>query len=115
MKPKILDSQFYHGTSSQIQIGDYLVPTARSLARYRKSRVFITDSIDAALFYAKKNAEKHGGDPVIYKVEPDYFSISKISKTDYVTTNAKVVGVINLDEIKQDEDNKDQKDETKAD
>ena len=99
MKPKILNSQFYHGTSSNISVGEYLVPTARALSRYKKSRVFITDSIDAALFYAKKNVEKHGGDPVIYKVQPDYFSISKISKTDYVTTNAKVVGTVELDEI----------------
>ena len=98
MEPK----KFYHGTSTTYNIIDEISPATRStnnkLHKFVKSaKVCITDDIDAAKYYANKAVEEKGGEPIIYAVLPDNFTLIKVSKTDYATASAKGIGVIKIE------------------
>ena len=67
---------FYHGTSSNVDIGDRLLPphmtgTLSEVGRKKNlDLVFFTADKSSARVYAGRSVRKFGGDPVIYKVHP---------------------------------------------
>lgn len=87
---------FYHGTSTNVNVKDKLLPpiaTDNLRETFRKKlqdKVFVTDSKVSAEKYAKKAAAHFGGDAVIYTVKPDYYSLIK-NGTEYTTDYAVVL------------------------
>lgn len=66
---------FYHGTSSNIQIDKFLLPSTqtnnlRENRTKNKEFVFLTKSMVSANRYACKACFKYGGVPIIYKAIP---------------------------------------------
>ena len=94
--------KLYHGTSSVVDVSDGIQPPmATGVLRegWRRKdlhKVFMTDSVAAALRYARKACEKFGGFPVVYEVEPegDVWHV----QNDYLADSAKVVGWIGADD-----------------
>lgn len=87
---------FYHGTSTNVDIKDKLLPpihTNNLRETFRKKcrdKVFVTDSKVSAEKYAKKAVAYFGGHEVIYTVKPDYYSLIK-NGTEYTTDHAVVL------------------------
>ena len=99
------ERKFYHGTSTVYNIIGKISPSNKSdtkstLYKRKTAKIRVTDDLEAAKYYATKAVEKKGGEPIIYEVTPDVYSMIKISKTDYCTSSATVVGIINLGEGK---------------
>lgn len=94
---------FYHGTSTNVNVKDRLLPpvyTDNLRETFRKKcrdKVFVTDSKVSAEKYAKKAVAYFGGREVIYTVKPDYYSLIK-NGTEYTTDYA----VVLFKEIKGD-------------
>ena len=86
---------YFHGTSTALKIGDYILPpcetgTLREGWRmWSRDKIFITDSIKSAVGYAKKAAKKFGGAPIIYQVIPS--SISRVRNTEFIADRAKII------------------------
>lgn len=84
---------FYHGTSTNVNVKDKLLPpiaTDNLRETFRKKcrdKVFVTDSKVSAGKYAKKAITHFGGNAVIYTVKPDYYSLIK-NGTEYTTDYA---------------------------
>lgn len=97
-----MEKNFYYGTSNKIKVGTELKPTFYSVkefyARKNTKRIPVTDSIDAAVFYAKRSAEKDNGIPVVYLVEPNKQNLLQKTSTDYVTSDAKIIKQIDIEE-----------------
>lgn len=87
---------FYHGTSTNVNVKDKLLPpitTDNLRETFRKKlqdKVFVTDSKVSAEKYAKKAVAYFGGKPVIYTVKPDYYSLIK-NGTEYLTDYAVIL------------------------
>lgn len=96
---------FYHGTSTNVNVKDKLLPpiaTDNLRETFRKKlqdKVFVTDSKVSAEKYAKKAVAHFGGEAVIYTViytvKPDHYSLIK-NGTEYTTDYA----IILIQEIK---------------
>lgn len=84
---------FYHGTSTNVNVKDKLLPpiaTNNLRETFRKKcrdKVFVTDSKVSAEKYAKKAVAYFGGDAVVYTAKPDYYSLIK-NGTEYTTDYA---------------------------
>lgn len=84
---------FYHGTSTNVNVKDKLLPpitTDNLRETFRKKlqdKVFVTDSKVSAEKYAKKAIAHFGGEAIIYTVKPDYYSLIK-NGTEYTTDYA---------------------------
>ena len=67
---------FYHGTSTALNIKEYIFPPIYTQIKREEWRakhidkVFTTTSLLSAQNYAKKACNKYGGKPVIYRVKP---------------------------------------------
>ena len=93
--------KYYHGTSTAIKlnIGDMILPpliTSNLREEWRKkltNKVFFTDSLHSAERYAKKAADKYGGEPVVYIVKP-IGDIWCPNNTEYVADKAKILAVV---------------------
>lgn len=98
------DTVFYHGTTNKYSIGDYITPASKSnaqtiktLYRRKTAKVYVTNNVDAAKFYANRSAEQSGEQPIIYIVRPDKQTLVKVSKTDFATANAQILDIYNED------------------
>ena len=92
------DIRFYHGTSSELKIETLLPALETGLCReeWRRTllnKVFFTDSLMSARGYAKKAAQKFGGEPVVYEVLPDG-DVWKVNATEYVADSARILSRI---------------------
>lgn len=87
---------FYHGTSTNVNVKDKLLPpiaTDNLRETFRKKcrdKVFVTDSKVSAEKYAKKAVTRFGGKAVVYTVKPDYYSLIK-NGTEYLTDYAVIL------------------------
>lgn len=98
------DLKFYHGTSSIYNLTDFISPVTKALNtnskfnynRRRTAKFRVTTDLDSALYYAKKCAEDMGGEPVVFEVSPNTFTLVKVSKTEYSTTDAKIIRRVEL-------------------
>ena len=89
---------FYHGTTTAFgKLGIILPPDETGVEREIRSKkitnmVYITPSSLSAARYAKKAADKFGGEPIIYKVKPmgRYYSLIN---NEWVTDRARVIGI----------------------
>ena len=87
---------FYHGTSTALNI-ERLVPALESGVLREDwrtkltNKVFFTDSFRSARQYAKKAAQKYGGDPIVYVIEP-VGDIWNVNNTEYVSDYAEIKG-----------------------
>lgn len=86
------NKEYYYGTSSKVNIGEWLTPTPKAIA-IGKRTVQVTDSLDAAIFYAKRTSDKDSGEPVVYIVEPVLRDLLQKNSTDYITSRAKIIGI----------------------
>lgn len=88
---------YYHGTTSIWgNLTRILPPDSTGIERELRSRkrtdmVYITPSALSAANYAKKAAEKFGGVPVLYQVEPHGLIYG--GNNEYLAHYAEVVGV----------------------
>lgn len=57
--------------------------------------MFLTNSLVSAQKYARKAAEKYGGEPVVYEAKPVGY-ISQVNKTEFVCETARKVSEIVL-------------------
>lgn len=87
---------FYHGTSDALPIKTMLLPacnTGNLREEWRKklvNKVFFTTSLMSAQKYAKKAAQKYGGNPVVYEVKP-IGDIWNPNNNEYVADRARVI------------------------
>ena len=90
--------RFYHGTSVS-GLKEILPPTETNIFR-EDSRtgfldcVFVTPIRKSAEMYARKCAQKFGGDPIVYEVEP--VNPSEINVSQYICDRAIVLGTIKI-------------------
>lgn len=90
-----MEKNFYYGTSSKNKVGERLIPSFRQYQKNIK-KIPVTDSIDAAVFYAKRSAEKDEGIPVVYLVKPNKQNLIKKTSTDYVTSDATIIQQVDI-------------------
>jgi rifampin ADP-ribosyltransferase len=67
------EKQFYHGTNRPYASGDVIDPREKHDRVHNISqsdRVYMTTDPARASFYADKAADKFGGEPKVFKVEP---------------------------------------------
>lgn len=89
---------YYHGTSSNLNIQNRLLPPndtkiLREDFRQRdRDIVFLTLSESFAWSYAIKACAKFGGMPVVYVVEPDEKSLSTKTDAEYTCHFADIIG-----------------------
>ena len=87
--------KYYHGTSSSLDVGSYLLPSIDTdvLREYFRSKlrdvVFVTSSVVSAEKYAKKAVDRFGGDPVVMVVSP--IGSRRINNNEYVCDKAIVL------------------------
>lgn len=87
---------FYHGTSTNVNVKNKLLPTIatdnlrETFRKKLQDKVFVTDSKVSAEKYAKKAVAHFGGETAIYTVKPDYYSLIK-NGTEYTTDYAFVL------------------------
>lgn len=87
--------QYYHGTSDIFKITKLLPPVETGILREQwrtklTNKVFFTNSQMSAAKYAKKAAEKYGGNPIIYEVNP-IGPIWNTNTNEYVADFATIV------------------------
>ena len=86
---------FYHGTTDMFEI-DMIKPaqeTNNLREEWRKkltNKVFFTPSFLSAQKYAKKAAQKYGGNPIVYIVKP-IGDVWHINTNEYVADRAKII------------------------
>jgi len=89
---------FYHGTSSNLNIKDKLLPPDETMVLredFRKKDtdiVFLTLSKSFAWSYAVKACAMFGGSPKVYIVEPDKDSLSAKSEDEFTCHFADIIG-----------------------
>lgn len=91
---------YYHGTSTVFNLveGDVLLPSSRTgvlREEWRKkfiNKVFVTSSKLSAIKFAKKAAEKYGGEPVVYVVKPSYPCYNN-NTNEWITDSARIMKV----------------------
>ena len=87
--------KYYHGTSSSLDVGSYLLPSIDTdvLREDFRSKlrdvVFVTSSVVSAEKYSKKAVEKFGGNPVVMVVSP--IGSRRINNNEYVCDKAIVL------------------------
>lgn len=92
---------YYHGTSTtfNLYIGDLILPpiytgTLREDYRdYNLDVVYVTDNFYSAYKYAEKAVKKYSGEPIVYKVQPDEYSLCWRRADEYITNQARIVDV----------------------
>lgn len=89
---------FYHGTSVS-GLKEILPPTETQVLRedFRTGFldcVFVTPLKKSAEMYARKCAQKFGGDPIVYEVEP--VNPSEINVSQYICDKAYVINSYNI-------------------
>lgn len=90
---------YYHGTSTALGITDMIEPPLDTNVIREESRknnrnvVYVTSSLGTATKFAVRAAQKFGGTPVVYEVEPDYDSLNHKVNEEYITNFAKVIKV----------------------
>ena len=90
---------FYHGTSDVLPIKNIILPplhTNNLREDWRKKltdKVFFTDSLMSAQKYAKKAAEKYGGNPIVYEVRP-IGDVWNPNTNEYVSDRARIIRVV---------------------
>ena len=87
--------RFWHGTSSKLKIGEYLLPPAMTGVQREKrikntDVVFCTISKRSAVKYAKKAAKKYGGNPMVFEVEPVGCCMETVPG-EYISKKARVL------------------------
>lgn len=94
---------YYHGTTSELNIADVLLPPKLSgrlteLGRLRNlDKVFFTCDIHSAEIYAKKAVKRYGGQPVVLIVQPldpEVVLQEAAGTTVYMANSATVLGAI---------------------
>lgn len=91
---------FYHGTTTffELKAGDRLLPaieTGNLREEWRRKlcdKVFFTTSPLSAYKFAKKAAEKYGGDAVVFIVSP-IGGYLHINTNEYIASGAKIIEV----------------------
>lgn len=94
---------YFHGTSTSLKIEREILPpndTGKQTERraQRLGKVFFTNNIESAHFYARRAVKKWGGNPVVYTIAPKG-SIKQISRRwnnfgpAFHATSASIVGV----------------------
>ena len=87
----------YHGTTDLFDLSNgrrSAAETGNLREDWRKilqEKVFVTTSLLSACKYAKKAAQKYGGNPAVYRVQPDLGSIEHRMDAEYITDFADVV------------------------
>lgn len=90
---------YYHGTTNLFKILEIKPPVETKIIReaFRKNNrnvVYVTSSLGSAQRYAQKAVIKFGGDPVVYRVEPDWDSLVNRIDCEYITNFAKILGSV---------------------
>ena len=90
---------YYHGTTDLFKISEIKPPLESKIIREdfridNRNVVYITSSIDSARSYAEKAVKKFGGQPIVYRVEPDWDSLVHRMDYEYTTNYAKILGSI---------------------
>lgn len=96
------DSVFYHGTSDLFGIGDYILPPSQTGKLQEKGRkknldkIFVTKDVGSAKIYAGRAVQQFGGNPIIYKVEPENITVmhEMLGTSVYLADKAKVLGIV---------------------
>jgi hypothetical protein len=101
-------AQFFHGTSAHWESGDMIDPNqahAKTFNVSQSDRVYFTSDPARASFYADRAAEKHGGEPRVYQVEPTGQHIQDLQTRSPENRQTKhplrVVGAVNQVDWKQ--------------
>ena len=87
---------YYHGTTDLFKISVIKPPVDSKIIREdfrenNKNVVYVTTSFGSAQRYAYKAAKKFGGNPIVYKVEPDWDSLVKRMDCEYITNFATLI------------------------
>lgn len=92
----IESATFYHGTTDALAIDGELqsaLDTGNLREDFRTKltdKVFVTDSLKSAQQYAVKAAQKYGGNPIVYEVEPNRDNMIGTIQSEYITDSAKI-------------------------
>lgn len=77
---------FYHGSTQELDIGDYILPPSETDTISEKGRkknlnkIFFTKDYKSAWIYAYRAQRSIGGNPVVYEIEP-------IGEIDIINSN----------------------------
>jgi DNA/RNA tunnel of bacterial DNA dependent RNA polymerase. len=102
----IVQFPYYHGTSSNLGIGDTLLPPNSTdkiseLGRKKNlDKVFFTRDYKSAEIYAKKAVKRFGGDPVVFLIKPigDLSVVQDMPGTTvFMADTAEILDVYNVD------------------
>lgn len=83
---------YYHGTSDILCI-DSLLPSNKTgnIREQELRKVYITTNYGSAMRYAYKACDKFGGNPIVYKVIPDYDTIAHRIDSEYICDYATII------------------------
>lgn len=91
---ELKNNKYYHGTSDKLIIKDNILLPSNETAIIREqklNKVFITTSYGSAKKYAIKASNKFGGNPIIYRVIPDYHSLIHRMDFEYICDFATIM------------------------
>jgi hypothetical protein len=92
-----LTEGFYHGTSSPLEVGDFVLPPSvtgnlRESNRKKSLRwVFLTTNLELAWRYARSAAKKLGGSPRVLVVKPEGTTLPRRNNPAQVEARRAVV------------------------
>lgn len=89
--------KYYHGTTDKFEIEKLLPPYVTGELRevFREKfldKVFVTDSLLSAEKFAKKAADKFGGNGIVYEVKP-FGEIENTIDSEYICDWAEIVSI----------------------
>lgn len=90
-------TKFYHGTTTSLNIKNFIEPASVTNIKREEFRnklsdkVFITNSIVSAEKYAKLSSQKYGGEPIVYTVIPDKYSLIYLHNGEYICDYARII------------------------
>lgn len=90
----LMSQNYYHGTTDKINIEDTILPSCETgIDREEKKskKVWVTTSLGSAQRYSHKAADKFGGNPVVYEVEPDWDSLVHRMDYEYICDFATII------------------------
>lgn len=86
--------KYYHGSSSNVKIKDNtLLPSLQTgnIREQSLGQVYVTTSYGSAKKYSYKAANKFGGEPIVYEVEPDFDSLVHRVDCEYICDFATII------------------------
>lgn len=93
----LMSQKYYHGTSDIFDFDEDIVLPSRSTGNTREKKsnlVWVTTSKGSAEKYAFKAADKFGGHPIVYEVEPDWDTLAHRMDFEYTCYFAYIEKII---------------------